>query len=231
MNSPKRIRILLVDDHEMVRMGLKALLEQFRDLEFVGEAASGGEAVACAEAQAPDVVLMDLRLPDMSGNEACRRIVATGCEAKVLILTSFLEESAVLLALESGAMGFVLKQVDRDGLHQAIVDVHQGRTVLPPEVARSMASGLQHRSERDEVKRKLALISPQEWKIAAQVAKGLLNKEIGDSLGLSDKTVKNYLGNLFVKLGMNRRAQVASFFIKHMADVPENVPTSPTGKG
>src|SRR4051812_37598295 len=115
--SHSRLSILLVDDHEVVRIGLRALLKQFRDLEVVGEAATGAAALEQAEKLEPDLVLLDFRLPDMPGDEVCRRIIATGGESKIVILTSFLEETAVLRALEAGAHGFLLKQVDREGLH------------------------------------------------------------------------------------------------------------------
>jgi len=202
------VRVLLVDDHEMVRTGLRTLLAGYRDLKIVGEAATGAQAVELAASLEPDVVLLDLRLPDIPGEEVCRRIIATGCEARVLILTSFLDQSAALEGIEAGASGFLLKQIDRAMLHQAICEVARGGKVFPPEVAQSLALALQERSERQRVDS----LSLQERRIAALVAEGKLNKEIADLMGLSEKTVKNYLGRTFIKLGVGRRSQLAVLY-------------------
>lgn len=211
MKRPVPIRVLLVDDHEMVRAGIRTILKGFADLKIVGEAASAGQALEKVEQDAPDVVLLDMRLPDMSGIEACQRIVALGLEARVLFLTSFLEAETALAAVEAGAAGFLIKQIGREALHQAICGVHEGRQVLPPEVADSLAQALRSRSARQQAEARMDCLSAQEQRVAQLVAEGLLNKEIADRMGLSEKTVRNYLGNVFVKLGMNRRAQVAAF--------------------
>jgi DNA-binding NarL/FixJ family response regulator len=210
MNPAPPIRLLLVDDHEMVRAGLRAILRHYQDLEIVGEAETGRQAVALIESLQPDVVLLDLRLPDISGLEVCRQAAALGCEPRILILTSFLEDQSALEALESGAAGFLLKQIGHQALHQAIQEVMAGKVVVPPEVAGSLAQAAHSRARRENAASRLDSLSPQEVKIAQLVAEGLLNKEIGDRLGLSEKTVRNYLGNIFVKTGVSRRAQLAS---------------------
>jgi DNA-binding NarL/FixJ family response regulator len=212
MSRTPRIRLLLADDHEVVRAGIRSILKGFGDVEIIAEASSGAEAVTQVEEMEPDVVLLDMRLPDISGQEVCRRITAAGCEARVLFLTSYLEESAALEGIEAGAAGFLLKQIGREALHQAIRDVHEGRSVIPQEVAEALAVAVRSRSRQHEASSKIRSLSTQEHRIAALVAEGLLNKEIADRMGLSEKTVRNYLGHIFVKLGMNRRAQVASFF-------------------
>jgi len=209
MSAPL-LRLLLVDDHEMVRAGLKAILHGFPDIQIIGEAASGREALEMIEAIQPDVVLLDQRLPDITGVEVCLQVAALGCEPRILMLTSFLEEDAALAALEAGAAGFLLKQIGRDSLHQAVRDAHAGKMVVPAEVAATLAQGIQSRSKRQNTDARLASLSPQEAKIAELVAEGLLNKEIAARLGLSEKTVRNYLGNIFIKTGVNRRAHLAS---------------------
>ncbi|MDX6767839.1 MAG: response regulator transcription factor [Candidatus Methylacidiphilales bacterium] len=214
MNPPTPIRILLVDDHEMVRTGLRALLEHFSDLLIVGEAGTGSLAVDLAASLEPDVVLLDLRLPDIPGAEVCRRIIATGCEARVLILTSFLDHATALEGIEAGASGFLLKHIDRAELRRAITDVAAGGRVFPPEVAQSLALALQERNDHRRIEARMAQLSAQERRIASLVAGGKLNKEIAEEMGLSEKTVKNYLGRIFIKLGAARRSQVAVLYME-----------------
>lgn len=224
MKETPSIRLLVVDDHEMVRTGLKSLLAGYRDLKIVGEAATGALAVELAAALEPDVVLLDLRLPDIPGEEVCRKIIATGCEARVLILTSFLEHSAALQGIEAGASGFLLKHIDRAMLHQAICEVARGGRVFPPEVAQSLAQAIQERNDRQRIEARIASLSAQERRIAALVAEGKLNKEIAELMGLSEKTVKNYLGRTFVKLGVGRRSQLAVFYMECVAGKPAEDP-------
>lgn len=227
MSRTPKLKILLVDDHEMVRIGLRSILGRFADLEIVGEAVDGASALKLAEATEPDLVLLDLRLPDLPGQEVCRRIIALGQEARVLILTSFVDEESALASVEAGAGGLILKQIDPPALHQAILDAAQGRMVMPREVAEGMAHALQARSARERVESRLRSLSPQEMRIAEWVAAGLLNKEIADQMGLSEKTVKNYLGNIFIKLAVGRRAQLASLITEHKASSGQPPKTSP----
>lgn len=218
MTAATPIRLLLVDDHEVVRAGLRAILRHYKDIQVVGEAENGQQALAQIESLQPDVVLLDLRLPDISGLEVCRQSAAQGCEPRILILTSFLEDRAALEALEAGAVGFLLKQIGREALHQAIHEVMRGQIVVPPEVAGSLAQAAHHRARREGATSRLDTLSPQESKIASLVAEGLLNKEIGDRLGLSEKTVRNYLGHIFAKTGVSRRAQLASLVASRNKD-------------
>lgn len=220
MKDASPVRLLLVDDHEIVRTGLKFLLQNHRDLKIVGEAATGAAAVEAAALLEPDVVLLDLRLPDIPGEEVCRQIIGTGCEARVLILTSFFDQSTALEAIEAGASGFLLKHIDRTMLHQAIMDVSRGQRVFPPEVAQGLAQALQERGDRRRVDVRLAALSAQEKKVAALVAEGKLNKEIADLMGLSEKTIKNYLGRMFIKVGVGRRSQLAVLYTEYLSGKP-----------
>lgn len=196
------IRILLVDDHEVVRAGLRALLGEIGGLEIVGEAAGVAEAVAQAARLRPDVVLMDLRLPDGSGVEACREIRSATPAVRVLFLTSHSDEQAVLSTVFAGASGYLLKDIGHRALVQAIADAVAGRPVLGSMLARPAAQRMQS----------VESLSPQERRVLALVVEGRTNKEIGAALGLSDKTVKNYLSNAFQKLQLSRRSQAAALF-------------------
>lgn len=200
------IRLLLVDDHEMVRAGLRTLLGRVPDLEVVGEAASAADAIAESARAAPDVVLMDMRLPDGSGVEACREILSKQPGVKVLFLTSYAEELARTSTVLAGAAGYLLKDIGYDSLVEAIRTAASGGVVTerPPALA--------------EVLNKSPALSTQERRVLALVVEGKTNKEIGVDLGLSEKTVRNYLSNAFQKLGVSRRSQAAVLFSKAEPD-------------
>jgi len=193
------IRLLLVDDHEIVRAGLRALLRSIEDMEIVGEAGCVSEAVREAARLAPAVVLMDMRLPDGTGLDACREILAEAPSTRILFLTSYADEQAVTAAVLAGAAGYVLKDAGYKALVCAIRDAAAGRPALDPRLAEPVIARLQ-RAEA---------LSPQERRVLDLVVHGKTNKEIGADLGLSDKTVKNYLSNVFQKLGITRRTQAA----------------------
>jgi len=213
--KPERpLRILVVDDHEVVRQGLTALLGRRDEFQVVAEAGSLSEALAATRRFVPDLVVMDVRLPDGSGIEACREIRSEYPAIKVVMLTSYPDEEAVLSAIIAGASGYLLKQVRGRDLVAALVAVGRGDSLLDPAVTervlervRRVASG----GERDD----LADLTAQERKILMLVADGKTNKEIAAEVFLSDKTVKNYVSSILAKLNLQRRAQAAAFVARH----------------
>lgn len=212
--SAKRIRLQLVDDHEVVRSGLSALLGQHEEFEVVGEAGTVASALETAERLKPDVVLLDVRLPDGSGFEACRSLHKLTPPVKVIILTAFADDEIVMQAIGSGAEGYLLKEIDEQGLVRAIKEVAEGRSILDPAVTRRVMNRVKDGASSPPAG-KLDRLSAQERRVLELVAQGKTNKEIGLAMGLSDKTVKNYLSNLMEKLQMSRRSQAAAFFVQH----------------
>ena len=213
--SPARkpIRLLLVDDHQVVLVGLRTVLHNRQGITVVGEAGSRADAVRAAKRLNPDIVLMDVRLPDGSGVEACRDILATHPTTRVIFLTSFADDEFALAAVLAGAQGYVLKNIDSDLLIQSIRAVFKGQSLLSPALTQRALIRLKAESAQAGTVRTQSL-APQEERVLALVAEGLTNKEIGTALQLSDKTVKNYLSNMFQKLHITRRAQAATFFVK-----------------
>jgi two-component system, NarL family, response regulator DevR len=213
--SPARkpIRLLLVDDHQVVRVGLRTLLHNNQGITVIGEAASKAAAVREATRLKPDVILMDVRLPDGSGVEATREILAMHPTTRVLFLTSFAEDDSILAAVLAGAQGYVLKNIDSNELIRSIRAVSKGQSLLDPLAIKRAMSWIKAGPDQESPVRKKSL-APQEERVLALVAEGLTNKEIAVALQLSDKTVKNYLSNVFEKLHISRRAQAASFFVK-----------------
>jgi two-component system, NarL family, response regulator DevR len=210
------IRVMLVDDHEIVRQGLKSLLERREHLAVVAEAGSVAEAIAVAAQTKPDVIVMDVRLPDGTGIEACRDIRAERPETRVLMLTSYADDEAVYASIIAGAAGYLLKQTRGRELVSAIEAVARGESLLDPAVTvsvltrmRSLASG----GEKD----KLSELTEQERRILALIAEGKTNREIAGAIYLSEKTVKNYVSTILSKLGMERRAQAAAFLADQRA--------------
>ena len=208
--SPSPVRIVIVDDSEVVRMGLRTLLGGESAIQIVGETSNVASATETALRLRPDVVLLDIRLPDGSGFDACRAILKHLPDTRVLILTSVADDSLVDEAIRAGAHGYLLKEVDARGLIQAIIDVAAGKSILDPaitaRVMRMLKAGTP--AQHDE----LATLSAQERRVLALIAEGRTNKEIGNELGLAEKTVKNYLSNVFDKLHVTRRAQAAAIF-------------------
>ena len=214
---PGPFRLLIVDDHEVVRQGLVALLSRREAFQVVAEASSVAEAVEQALRFRPDIVIMDIRLPDGSGIEACREIRAELPDTRVVMLTSFPDEEAVLSAIVAGASGYLLKQIRARDLVTALETVGRGESLLDSAVTekvlervRRIASG----TYTDE----LAALTSQEQKILLLVAEGKTNKEIAADVFLSDKTVKNYVSSILSKLNLERRAQAAAFVAKHRID-------------
>jgi DNA-binding NarL/FixJ family response regulator len=208
------LRLLVVDDHEVVRQGLVALLERRPGFEIVAEAGTAAQAVAEAARFEPDVVVMDVRLPDGSGIEACRDIRTARPETKVIMLTSYPDEEAVLSAIVAGASGYLLKQIRGRDLVSALEAVGRGESLLDPAVTEKVLDRVRRAASGDETD-ELSQLTAQERRILLLVAEGKTNKEIAAEVFLSDKTVKNYVSSILAKLDLQRRAQAAAFVAKH----------------
>ena len=208
------LRVMLVDDHEVVRGGIRALLEAADDIVVCAEAASAREAVDLAERALRDVVVMDVKLEDGSGIEATRDIRARRPQTQVLMLTSFADDEALFASIMAGAAGYVLKQIRGGDLVRAIHTVGRGESLLDPAVTAGVLDRL--RSGKLTVKdEKLARLSPQEERILSLIAAGRTNRQIGEELHLAEKTVKNYVSSVLTKLEVARRAEAAAYLARH----------------
>src|SRR5436190_11813119 len=208
------LRVMLVDDHEVVRNGIRALLQATDDIVVTAEAGSVREAIDEAERTRPDVVVMDVRLADGSGIEATREIRARRPATQVVMLTSFADDEALFASIMAGASGYVLKQVKGGELVRAIRTVGEGKSLLDPEVTSSVLDRLRKGKHlmKDE---KLARLSPQEERILELIAGGKTNREVGDELHLAEKTVKNYVSSILSKLEVARCAEAAAYLARH----------------
>ncbi|MGH7209638.1 MAG: response regulator [Nitrospiraceae bacterium] len=216
MSSPDPIRVLLVDDHVIVREGLKMVLGRDTRIRIVGEAGTAQQAVSEARRINPDVVLMDIRLPDGTGVQACSDILDQCPQARVLFLTSYVDDDTVLAAILAGAHGYLVKEIGVEILAESIKRVAAGESILDPAATQRVLAWVKtHGSASPDPSREA--LSPQEQRIVALVAEGKTNKEIAAELGLSPKTVKNYLSNSYQKLQITRRAQAAALFAKQAA--------------
>ncbi len=223
MTAAKKIRLLLVDDSPIVRLGLRAALEDQTDIEIAGEAPNAAEGIAAAAKLRPDVVLLDLQLPDRSGLQACREMLRATPGLRVLVLTSNSNERNVQEAMNAGAQGYLLKENDGASLARAVRQAAAGMPVLDPSLAGQVLN-LVRRRPLTPAAEKLGALSPQERRIVALLAEGLTNKEIGERLGLTEKTIKNYLATVFDKLGISRRAQAAALFVEARRDGEQQHP-------
>ncbi len=214
MNAPSpAIRVLIADDHQIVRQGLRTFLDLQDDILVVGEASDGQAAVDLAVRLAPDVVLLDLVMPRMDGIEAMRQIKARSSSIRVIALTSFSTDDQILPAIEAGAAGYLLKDVSPGELVATIRAVHAGQSRLHPDVAARLMQAFRSRGQPpadDEA----AILTDREREIARLVAKGLSNREIGDALVISERTVKTHMSNILGKLNLNDRTQLAIFAIR-----------------
>ncbi len=210
-SKAKPIRLLIVDDHEVVRIGLGAVLDLTPGIKVVGQASHGEEAKKICLRLRPDVVLLDIRLPDGSGVEVAREILSACPDTRVLFLTSFADDHTVLEAILSGAQGYVLKDIASDALIRAIKTVAAGHPLLDPRLTKYTLQFIKNAAAQPG-QSKRPLLSPQEQRLLPLVAEGLTNKEIAVQLQLSEKTVKNYLANIYSKLQIGRRSQVAAFY-------------------
>ena len=211
--ASKPIRILLIDDSPIIRLGLRSALEDYPDLLIIGEAGTATTGVEAAARLKPDVVMLDLHLPDKSGLLACRDVLKARPGTPVLILTSSSSERHMHDAIAAGAKGYLLKENDGAALAAALRSVARGDSVLDPSMAGQVLNLVRNRGQSTPTD-KLALLSPQERRVVAHLAGGLTNKEIGDQLGLTEKTVKNYLATIFSKLNITRRTQAAALHIE-----------------
>ena len=207
----KPIRLLLVDDHEVVRVGLRTVLHNNQGIIVVGEAGTKSAAVRAVTRFRPDIVLMDVRLADGSGVDACRAVLASSPLTRIIFLTSFADDESVLAAVLAGAQGYVLKNIDSNLLIRSIRTVFNGQSILDPALTQRALNWMKANPVQAQS------LAPQEERVLALVAEGLTNKEIAVAMHLSDKTVKNYLSNMFQKLQISRRAQAATFFVKRQA--------------
>ena len=209
MTASAVTRVLLCDDHEVVREGLRTLLSRHQDIAVVGEVGTMAEAIEAAAKVRPDVVIMDVRLPDGSGVEACRAIREARPETQVIMLTSYADDEALFASIVAGASGYLLKQTRGQAVVDAIQAVAQGRSLLDPDVTGKVLERV--RRGRDQEDPAIASLTDQERKVLEQLAEGKTNREIGTALFLSEKTVKNYVSRILDKLGLSRRAQAAAY--------------------
>jgi two-component system, NarL family, response regulator DevR len=217
------IRVFLLDDHEIVRRGVRELLEAQDDLEVVGEAATAEEGVARIPATKPDVAIVDMRLPDGDGVEVCREVRSIDGSIQCLVLTSFSDDEALFESIMAGAAGYLLKQIKGTDLVDAVRRVASGQSLLDPGVTARVLERLRTGPEEDP---RLARLTDQERKILDLIAEGLTNRQIGERLFLAEKTVKNYVSSLLSKLGMERRTEAAVFAAKLSTKRTDDTPTN-----
>lgn len=213
------IKVVLVDDHEVVRQGMRALIDSQDDMEVVGEAESADDGIRRVGLSEPDVVVMDVRMPDKSGIEACRDIRSRFPDTKVLMLTSFADQEALLASIMAGAAGYLLKRVKADEILDGIRRAAAGESLLDPEMVDALFARLRHGPPDDPL---LSKLTDRERELVELIAEGLTNREIGERLFLAEKTVKNYVSNLLTKMGMSRRSEAAAYVArtKAQADAP-----------
>ena len=215
MSDDVQIRVLLCDDHELVRRGLRSVLDGVGGVRIVAEAADADAAIKAVDTDPPDVVIMDVRLPGRSGIEACREIRSAHPDTKVLILTAHADDEALFSSILAGAAGFVLKQVRGADLVGAIRQVAAGGSLLDPTVTARVLARL--RGESTGGDEGISDLTPQERKILDLVAEGMTNREIAEKVFLAEKTVKNYVSNILSKLGLSRRAEAAAYMARRRA--------------
>ncbi len=207
-------RILLVDDHEVVRLGLRALLERHPQFDIIGEASTAREALEIVSNYHPDVVVMDIRLPGTSGIEACEEITTRYPETRVIMLTSYAEDEMLFSAIRAGAAGYILKQIDSEALVRALEAVGRGEALLDPAVTQRVFQEVR-RAVKEEEASAFAHLSQQEKHVLLLVSEGKTNREIAKALFLGEGTVRNYVSSILSKLGVNNRAEAAAYAVEH----------------
>jgi len=219
------IRVLIVDDHTVVRDGLQALLSVEPGMEVVGSAADGIEAVRLAQELKPDVILLDLVMPRMDGVQAINEIKRNNPSARILVLTSFAENHQVFSAIKSGAMGYIMKDTSADELIHAIRDTYHDKPVLQPEIARKLMRDIQNPVPQTQIENTL---TDREMEILREVALGKTNQEIADELFLSERTVRTHVTNILAKLGLSNRTQAALYALREgIAHIKYTLPENP----
>ena len=216
MDDPKKVTVFLLDDHELVRDGVRQLLEADGTIEVVGEASTCKDAVARIRATRPQVAVLDVQLPDGSGVEVCRDVRSIDPDLACLMLTSFSDEEALFQSVLAGASGYVLKQIRGNDLVSAVHRVAQGETLIAPEVTGQLLDRLRNRSHDQDPR--LASLTELERTILDLVAEGLTNRQIAAKVNRAEKTVKNYMSSILMKLGMTRRTEAAVFAVRAQAD-------------
>jgi len=226
--SSRPVGVFLLDDHEVVRRGVRELLEAEPDIRVVGEAGTVSAALARIPALRPDVAVLDMRLPDGDGVEVCREVRSRMPEVACLILTSFGDDEALLNAVMAGAAGYVLKQIRGSDLVGAVRTVAAGQSMLDPQAAGRLMARLRGQPSRNDP---LASLSPQERRILELIGEGLTNRQIGERMFLAEKTVKNYVSGLFAKLGLQRRTQAAAFAVRALGEQRDGASDEWAGSG
>lgn len=216
------IHVLLADDHALVRAGLKWALRAHDDFSVVGEARDGSEAVREAKRLRPELVVLDVRMPNLNGIEACREICSEVPEANVLMLTLFADERAVMAAIVAGASGFMLKEVQTAELIEAMRMIGRGGNILDPVSAGAVIEQIRRGNVMSEEDRLAQQLSERELKILDLIAGGMTDRDIGEQLDLSEQTVKDHVSDLLRKLGLSRRVEAAAFAIRRALEKPPN---------
>jgi len=214
MNN-KRIAVMLVDDHKLLRQGLKQILELEEDIDVVAQAGNGEEAIEKAQQYNPDVILLDINMPKVNGIETLRRLKDLGINSKVIMLTIYDDREYLFETMKIGANGYVLKDSDADSLIKAIKDVKRGKTYIQPSIASVLVEELNEKTKKDGDYAKIESLTKREYEVLTLVAEGLNNKEIANRLYISEKTVKNHVSNIFKKIKVNDRIQAAIFAFKN----------------
>jgi len=211
------LKILLVDDHEVVRLGIKALLSNYPEFEVVTEAGNADEAITKAQEYEPDVIIMDIRLPGKSGIDATREIIEELPDTKVIMLTSFAEDELLFDAINAGAYGYILKQIGSDDLINALSAIGRGEALLDPALTQKVFKRVREASRKatDEA---FATLSDQELRILALISEGKTNKQIAADIFLSEKTVRNYVSSILSKLNLSTRSEAAAYAVKHSVE-------------
>lgn len=207
-------RIIIVDDHEIVRLGLRSLLDQYPQYEVVAEASNAKESISMVDSFEPDIVLMDIRLPGRSGIEACEEIKEKHPEVRVIMLTSYAEDEMLFSAIKAGASGYVLKQIDSEGLVKSLDAVARGEASLDPAVTQRVFQEVR-RAVKEEEAASFSDLSQQEKMVLKLVSEGKTNREIAQSLYLGEGTVRNYVSSILSKLGVSNRAEAAAYAVEH----------------
>lgn len=218
---PKTIRVLIADDHAVVRAGLRALLERHDQLRVIAEASTGEEAVSKAKEWSPDIAILDIRMPGLSGIEACKQIVEAVEDCRVIMLTSYAEDELLFAAIQAGASGYVLKRIGDNDLVQAIERISRGESMLDPAMTATVFAEMRKINEAQH-SAAFADLTPQELSVLTLVAQGLTNRQIAAKLYLGEGTVRNYVSSILGKIGVSNRAEAAAYAVKN--NIHELVP-------